>query len=161
MTRCRWKKWRNSPNAPATSKTAMDAALRAGDLFLNQRDTDKALENWVRVTKLNPEHAIAHSRLAQVHEKLGHTQQAVTEYLAIASIIQRAGNTEKTTEMVNKALPLMPEQPRSKTSADSAQYRTTASQTIARQRRDGSHPHGTGKTTAKAQESLFRAGPDR
>jgi tetratricopeptide (TPR) repeat protein len=89
-------------------KTAVDAALRAGDLFLKQRDTEKALENWVRVTNVNPENAIAHSRLAQVHEKLGHTQQAVTEYLAIASIIQRAGNMEKTQEMVNKALSLLP-----------------------------------------------------
>ena len=89
-------------------KTAMDAALRAGDLFLKQRDTEKALENWVRITNLNPEHAIAHSRLAQVHERLGHTQQAVVEYLAIASIIQRAGNAEKSKEMVDKALSLSP-----------------------------------------------------
>ncbi len=89
-------------------KTAVDAALRAGDLFLKQRDAEKALENWVRVTNVNPENAVAHSRLAQVHERLGHTQQAVTEYLAIASIIQRAGNIEKTTEMVKKALSLSP-----------------------------------------------------
>lgn len=89
-------------------KNAMDAAIRAGDLFLQQRDADKALENWVRVTNLNPEHAIARSRLAQVHEKLGHTQQAVTEYLALASIIQRAGNAEKSKEMVDKAQSLSP-----------------------------------------------------
>ncbi|MCE9644772.1 MAG: tetratricopeptide repeat protein [Chloroflexi bacterium] len=89
-------------------KTAVDMAMRAGDLFLQQRDTDKALENWVRVTNLNPENAIAHSRLAQVHEKLGHAQQAVTEYLAIASIIQRAGNAEKAKEMVDKAQSLLP-----------------------------------------------------
>ena len=89
-------------------RTAIDAAMRAGDLFLKQRDTDKALENWVRITNLNPEHAIAHSRLAQVHEKLGHIQQAVIEYLAIASIIQRAGNAEKAKEMVDKALSLSP-----------------------------------------------------
>ncbi len=89
-------------------KNAMDAAVRAGDLFLQQRDADKALENWVRVTNLNPEHAIARSRLAQVHEKLGHTQQAVTEYLALASIIQRAGNAEKSKEMVDKAQSLSP-----------------------------------------------------
>jgi tetratricopeptide (TPR) repeat protein len=92
-------------------KTAVDAALRAGDLFLKQRDTDKALENWVRITNVNPENAIAHSRLAQVHEKLGHTQQAVTEYLAIASILQRAGNAEKTKEMVQKAYSLLPNSP--------------------------------------------------
>ncbi len=89
-------------------RMAVDAALRAGDLFLKQRDTEKALENWVRVTNLNPENAIAHSRLAQVHEKLGHAQQAVREYLAIASIIQRAGNSDKTKEMIEKALSILP-----------------------------------------------------
>jgi len=88
---------------------AVDASMRAGDLFFKQRDTDKALENWVRVTNLNPEHPIAHSRLAQVHEKLGHTQQAVMEYLAVASIIQRAGNVEKSREMVGKALSIIPD----------------------------------------------------
>jgi tetratricopeptide (TPR) repeat protein len=89
-------------------KTAAEAALRAGDLYFKQRDAEKALENWVRVTNVNPENVIAHSRLAQVHEKLGHVQQAVTEYLAIASIIQRAGNLEKTKEMVSKALSILP-----------------------------------------------------
>jgi len=89
-------------------RTATEAAVRAGDLFLKQRDTEKALENWVHVTSINPEHAIAHSRLAQVHERLGHAQQAAMEYLAIASILQRAGNAEKTQEMVNKALSLVP-----------------------------------------------------
>lgn len=92
-------------------KTAMDAAMRAGDLFLQQRDTDKALENWVRVTNLNPEHVLAHSRLAQVHEKLNHPQQAVTEYLAVASLMQRAGNAEKSQEMVEKAQAILPTSP--------------------------------------------------
>lgn len=95
-------------------KTAVEAAMRAGDLFLQQRDTDKALENWVRVTNVNPENALAHSRLAQVHERLGHAQQAVIEYLAIASILQRSGNAERTREMVDKALSLLPDSPEAK-----------------------------------------------
>ncbi|GMV34403.1 MAG: hypothetical protein DCC59_02145 [Chloroflexi bacterium] len=89
-------------------KTAMEAAIRAGDLFLKQRDAEKAIQNWTHVTSINPEHAIAHSRLAQVHEALGHKPQAAMEYLAIASILQRAGNAEKTQEMVDKALSLVP-----------------------------------------------------
>ena len=92
-------------------KTAIESAMRAADLYLNQREVDKALENWVRVTTLNPEHAPAHSRLALVHEKLGHTQQAVTEYLAVASLLQRVGETEKTQQVVSRALQLMPASP--------------------------------------------------
>ncbi|HEY5729929.1 MAG TPA: tetratricopeptide repeat protein [Anaerolineales bacterium] len=90
-------------------KEAIDAAFKAADLFLNQRDVDKAIENWVRVTSLDPEHVLAHSRLALAHEKLGHKAQAVAEYLAVASLVQRTGNVEKTTELVGKALKIMPE----------------------------------------------------
>ncbi|HXF84921.1 MAG TPA: tetratricopeptide repeat protein [Anaerolineales bacterium] len=90
-------------------KEAIEAALKAADLFLNQRDVDKAIENWVRVTTLDPEHILAHSRLALAHERLNHKQQAVTEYLAVASLLQRAGNLQKAAELVNKAAQIMPE----------------------------------------------------
>jgi tetratricopeptide (TPR) repeat protein len=90
-------------------KEAIDVAARAAELFLNQRDVDKAIENWVRVTMLDPDHVIAHSRLALAHERLGHKTQAVTEFIAVASLIQRTGNIQKTAELVQRALQLMPE----------------------------------------------------
>jgi tetratricopeptide (TPR) repeat protein len=90
-------------------KEAIDAATRAAELFLNQRDVDKAIENWVRVTALDPEHVVAHSRLALAHERLGHKPQAVIEYINVASLVQRTGNMEKTNELVNKALQILPE----------------------------------------------------
>ena len=80
-------------------KEAIEAASRAADLFLNQRDVDKAIENWVHVTTLDPEHVLAHSRLALAHEQLGHKAQAVTEYIAVASLVQRTGNMQKTAEL--------------------------------------------------------------
>ena len=88
---------------------AIGAATKAAELFLNQREIDKAIENWVRVTTLDTDHVLAHSRLALVHERLGHKPQAVTEYIAVASLVQRTGNVEKTTELVNRALQIMPE----------------------------------------------------
>src|SRR5512138_1779101 len=94
--------------------TAVDAAMRAAEMFLSQRDIDKAMENWSRVTALNPEHALAHSRLALVHEKLGHAPQAVTEYLALASILQRSGKLDKAQELVAKSLQLAPNSPEAK-----------------------------------------------
>ncbi|MEO8354869.1 MAG: tetratricopeptide repeat protein [Chloroflexota bacterium] len=90
-------------------KEAIEAAFRAADLFLNQRDVDKAIENWVHVTTLDPEHVPAHSRLAFVHDKLGRKAQAVTEYIAVASLVQRTGNMEKTNELITRALTIMPE----------------------------------------------------
>jgi tetratricopeptide (TPR) repeat protein len=90
-------------------KEAIDAAFRAADLFLNQRDIDKAIENWVHVTMLDPEHVLAHSRLALAHEKLGHKVRAVTEYISVASLVQRTGNVQKTAELINRALKINPE----------------------------------------------------
>ena len=89
-------------------KEATEAAMKAGELYLNNRDVEKATENWVHVTMLNPDHIMARSRLALTHEKLGQNQQAVAEYLAVASILQRGGNLEKATELVNKAVKMTP-----------------------------------------------------
>ena len=89
-------------------KEATEAAMKAGELHLNNRDVEKATESWVHVTMLRPEHIMARSRLALTHEKLGQNQQAVTEYLAVASILQRGGNLEKATELVNIALKMAP-----------------------------------------------------
>ncbi len=88
---------------------AVEGAMKAADAFLNQRDVNKALENWVRVTTLDPDHVMAHTRLAMVHERLGQNPQAVTEYLALASILQRSGKPDKAMELANKCLQLVPE----------------------------------------------------
>lgn len=89
-------------------KQAIDAALVAADQYLKLRDPEKAIENWLRVTSLNPEHLTAHSRLAMVHEKMGQPKQAVTEFIAVASLLQRAGNPQKAAELIEHALQLDP-----------------------------------------------------
>jgi tetratricopeptide (TPR) repeat protein len=88
---------------------AVEASMRAGELFLNQRDLDKAVENWSRVAALRSDHALAHSRLAMAYETLGRNQQAVTEYLAVASLLQRAGNAAEAQQVISKALNLAPQ----------------------------------------------------
>jgi tetratricopeptide (TPR) repeat protein len=89
-------------------KQASEAAMKAAELYLKNRDVEKAIENWGHVTMLNPEHILARSRLAMTHEKLGHRQQAVTEYLAVASLLQRGGNLEKATELVARVMKMAP-----------------------------------------------------
>ena len=89
-------------------KQASEAAMKAAELYLNNRDIEKAVENWGHVTMLNPEHILARSRLAMTHEKLGHKQQAVTEYVAVASLLQRGGNLEKATQLVERTLKMAP-----------------------------------------------------
>ncbi len=92
-------------------EAAVGLSMKAAERFFNQHEVDKALENWVRVTTLQPDHLFAHSRLAVVYERLGRLQQAVPEYLALASILQRSSNAEKAQELVVKCLQLMPESP--------------------------------------------------
>ncbi len=91
--------------------TATDAAMHAAEKFISQREIEKALENWGHATALNPDHALAHSRLALVHERLGHNQQAVTEYLAVASILQRSGKPDKAQELITHAIEILPSSP--------------------------------------------------
>jgi tetratricopeptide (TPR) repeat protein len=87
---------------------AQGAALQAAEIYLKNRDVNKAIENWIRVTRLNPTNLQAHSRLALVYEKLNQKEKAVTEYLVVASLFQHANDVEKAVRAVNHALQLMP-----------------------------------------------------
>jgi tetratricopeptide (TPR) repeat protein len=90
---------------------AVQSFLNAAELYVKNQDADKALANWVHVTQLDSEHISAHSYLAMVHERLGHAQQASTEYLTVASLLQRSGKAEKAAEMIGRALRLVPNNP--------------------------------------------------
>lgn len=91
--------------------TAVTAASQAAELYLKSREVEKAIENWTRVTQLDPSQPVAHSRLALVYEKLNQPAKAVIEYLALASLLQHAGNPQKAEELVDHALALVPNSP--------------------------------------------------
>ena len=93
------------------NREAIQAFLKAAEISIRNQDTEKALSNWTRVTQLDPEQLNAHSYLAMVHERLGHAHQAASEYLMMASLLQRSGNTEKAAEIVMHALQLDPDNP--------------------------------------------------
>lgn len=88
---------------------AIKAALKAAELYINQREVEKAIQNWSHVIMLDPEHALARSRLALIYERLNQPQKAVAEYLALASVLQRSGYVDKAQAMVEKAAQLMPQ----------------------------------------------------
>ena len=87
---------------------AIQSAMQAAELYIKNKEAEKAVENWLRVTQLDPDHLNAHSYLAMVHERLDQAQQAVTEYLAMASLLQRSGKADRAAEMVGRALRLIP-----------------------------------------------------
>lgn len=84
-------------------------ALLAADLYIKNREVDKAIENWTRVIRFNPEHLSAHSRLAMIYERLGRKPEAVSEYLAVAALVQSAGDSAKASQAVNYAYSLLPD----------------------------------------------------
>jgi tetratricopeptide (TPR) repeat protein len=88
---------------------AVQASLQAADLYIRQHNDEKAVVNWIRVTRFNPEHLMAHSRLAVAYENMGRKSEAVAEYLAVAALVQRPGDNSKAEQVVAHAIQLMPE----------------------------------------------------
>ncbi|MDA1329537.1 MAG: tetratricopeptide repeat protein [Chloroflexi bacterium] len=85
---------------------AVDYSRRAAELYVNMRDADKAINNWTRVVRLDPENVDAHSRLALVYERLGRIDQAITEHIAVASLLQAEGKLEQAEATGEHALQL-------------------------------------------------------
>ncbi len=89
-------------------KYAEQASLKAAELYLKNKEVNKAIDNWLRVNRLNPENLQAHSRLAMVYERLGDKQRAVSSYLAVASLLQSSNVVDKAIMAVNRALQIIP-----------------------------------------------------
>jgi tetratricopeptide (TPR) repeat protein len=87
---------------------AVQAYIQAADLYLKARDVEKSIENWMQVLRLQ-ESLVARTRLAMIYEKIGRKPQAVTEYLAAASLMQRAGDLPKAMQAAEYALQYNPE----------------------------------------------------
>ncbi len=86
------------------ARKASKLSDRAAELYLKEKNAEKAIENWSRSIVMYPEGLQAHSRLAVVYERLGRTTQAVREYLHIASLLQHAGQQEQAFDSLNRAL---------------------------------------------------------
>lgn len=87
---------------------ASQAAFRAAELYIKNRDVLKAIENWERVTRLNPENLLAYSRLALVYTKLGEKHKAVSAYLSLASLQQSSGDPTRALQSIQRALEILP-----------------------------------------------------
>jgi tetratricopeptide (TPR) repeat protein len=90
-------------------KEATDSYLKTAELQLNARDVEKAIDNWLHVLALVPEHLPTRQRLAAVYERTGRRAESVTEYIATASILQRSGDLTRAMKAVEYAIRLMPE----------------------------------------------------
>jgi tetratricopeptide (TPR) repeat protein len=88
---------------------SVDVLMKVADLYARSQDFNRATESWAAVIRVRPDHLLAHSRLALVFERLGRKPQAVSEYLAIAGLLQHAGEVQKAIQAVQRALQVAPD----------------------------------------------------
>ncbi|MGD8760517.1 MAG: tetratricopeptide repeat protein, partial [Anaerolineales bacterium] len=90
---------------------ALEQRDSAADRYVRQRNLEKAIENWTHSARLAPGNLAARSRLALTYERLGRRKESIQEYLAVASILQKAGKQDRAIEAVQRALMLIPGDP--------------------------------------------------
>jgi tetratricopeptide (TPR) repeat protein len=112
---------------------AVKLSMQAAERHLKLRDADKAINNWTRVIRMMPENIDAHSKLAAVYEKLGRSNQAITEYIAVASLQQNSGMKDEAMRSGEHALSLNPKN----TEAQKAVAMLHASQSLPKPVRQG------------------------
>lgn len=69
-------------------------AFLAAEIFLKNREVQKALDNLSFVTRCKPDEIKARLYLAKMYEKGGQVSQAVQEYLILAAVYQRVNQAE-------------------------------------------------------------------
>lgn len=89
-------------------KEAIEQRDTVAMLHMQRQDIEKALVNWTHVARLAPENLDARSRLAQTYERMGRPKDAISEYLAVASILQRSGNPDRAIEATQRILSMVP-----------------------------------------------------
>ncbi len=89
-------------------KDAAQQYVNVADVYLAQRDLNKAIENWKQATRLTPGMVSVHGKLAQAYERLGEKDKAVREYTVLAANFQRLGDREKAFKAIERSIRLDP-----------------------------------------------------
>ncbi|MBL8133143.1 MAG: tetratricopeptide repeat protein [Anaerolineae bacterium] len=87
-------------------REAAQQYANVAELYLLQRDLDKAIHNWERATHLTPGLIPIHIKLAQAYERIGDTKKAIFEYLTLAYNFKRLNDIDKATKVAQRALRL-------------------------------------------------------
>jgi tetratricopeptide (TPR) repeat protein len=89
-------------------KEAAQQYVNVADVYLSQRDLNKAIGNWERSTQLTPGLTAIHAKLAQAYERIDDKKKAIREYLKLASNFRIQNETDKAIKAVERALRLSP-----------------------------------------------------
>lgn len=80
----------------------------AADLHIKQHNAERAIDNWAHIARMRPSDRSSRAKLAEVYDRLGRKREAVFEYLALASILQKERKIDRAVEAVQRALRIIP-----------------------------------------------------
>ena len=84
------------------------AYLAVAEVHATRRDAVKAIENWGRAAELAPDNLQAHLRLATAYDRTSRPAEAITEYIAVARLMQQQGDGQKALQAAQRAAQLDP-----------------------------------------------------
>ncbi|MEN6572672.1 MAG: tetratricopeptide repeat protein [Anaerolineaceae bacterium] len=87
---------------------AVKAYMQGAEMQLKMHDVDRAIDDFKNAIRLNPANLTVHTRLAMVFDKMGRKDDAVTEYLVTAALMQKKGDLQKAHQVVQYTLGLSP-----------------------------------------------------
>lgn len=88
---------------------AITCYIQSAELQLKSHDIDRAVNSYYDAIRLDPLSQTAHTRLAKIFDKLGKKDDAVAEFIALAAIIQNAGDPVRAMQVVSYAQQLNPQ----------------------------------------------------
>ncbi|MBI5300845.1 MAG: tetratricopeptide repeat protein [Chloroflexi bacterium] len=123
-----------SDPAPLTSiagmleklKRSAEAAgmyVTIAEVYLTQKQSRRAVEAWQNAARLEPDRSDVHQNLADAFERDGRRAQAANEYVTLAGIHQRRGDTTKALALAQRALEFDPRNTRARALLDDLQPR--------------------------------------
>jgi tetratricopeptide (TPR) repeat protein len=87
---------------------AAETYVAMANIHVERKAMDKAIETWLRATRLASDHLRAHLSLAEAYARQGKARAAAGEHLTLAHILQKRGQTEKAIQQCRLALELDP-----------------------------------------------------
>lgn len=89
-------------------REAAQQYVNVAEIYLGQRDIDKAISNWRQATHLTPGLTAVHAKLARAYERIGDRPNALAQYLTLGFNLQRNGDVPKAIKAVQRALQIQP-----------------------------------------------------
>ncbi len=86
------------------SQEAAQQHVKVAEIYLTQRDLNKAIANWEHATQLTPGLISVHARLAQAYERINRKEDAIREYIMLAYNFKRMGDVQKSVRAVERSL---------------------------------------------------------